>query len=108
MIPEEFMMHRYLTVGESHRFLDERKKKEKDTLSLVTQDVESAVSAVYECKRLFYLILHNKKRFFPLASKAFEYREKRLINKVNTILKSAKTLLKKNKKNVCKNILKQF
>ena len=26
IIPEEFMMHRYLTVGESHRFSDERKK----------------------------------------------------------------------------------
>ena len=108
MIPEEFMMHRYLTVGESHRFLDERKKKEKDTLSLVTQDVESTVSAVYECKRLFYLILHNKKRFFPMATKAFEDREKRLNNKINKILKSAKTLLKKNKKNVCKNILNNF
>ena len=31
-----------------------------------------------------------------------------LINKVNAILKSAKTLLKKNKKNVCKNILNNF
>ena len=67
MIPEEFMMHRYLTVGESHRFSDERKKKEKDTLSFVSQGVESTVSAVYECKRLFYLILQNKKIFFPIA-----------------------------------------
>ena len=48
IIPEEFMMHRYLTVGESHRFSDERKKNEKDTISHISQGVESTVSAVYE------------------------------------------------------------
>ena len=46
-VPREFMMHRYLTVGESHRFSDERKKKNKDTVSLVNQEIESTVSAVY-------------------------------------------------------------
>ena len=49
-----------LTVGESHRFSDERKKNDKDTVSLVSQGVESTISAFYECKRLFYLILQNK------------------------------------------------
>ena len=43
-----------------------------------------------------------------MATKAFENREKRLNNKISKILKSAKTLLKKNKKNVCKNILNNF
>ena len=75
------MMHKYLTVGESHRFSDEGKKNEKDTLSFVSQDVESTISAVYECKRLFYLILQDKKRFFSVVSKAFENREKNLIIK---------------------------
>jgi hypothetical protein len=108
IIPEEFMMHKYLTVGESHRFSDEGKKNEKDTLSFVSQDVESTISAVYECKRLFYLILQDKKRFFSVVSKAFENREKKLNNKTNKILKSAKSLLIKNKKNLCKNILNSF
>ena len=108
IVPEEFMMHRYLTVGESHRFLDERKKKEKDTLSFVSQNVESTISAVYECKRLFYLILQNKKNFFPIATKAFENREKKLNKKMNKILKSAKNFLKKNKKNLCKDVLNNF
>ena len=108
MIPEEFMMHRYLTVGESHRFSDERKKKEKDTLSFVSQGVESTVSAVYECKRLFYLILQNKKIFFPIAAKAFENRERKINKKMNKILKSAKIFLKANNKNLCKNILNNF
>ena len=52
-VPGEFMMHRYLTVGESHRFSDERKKENIDTLSLVNQGIEATISAVYECKRLF-------------------------------------------------------
>ena len=30
-VPEEFMMHRYLTVGESRKFSDLRKKENKET-----------------------------------------------------------------------------
>ena len=108
IVPEEFMKHRYLTVGESHRFSDERKKNEKDNVSLVSQGVESTVSAVYECKRLLYLILQNEKLFFSFTKKIFENREKNLINKTNQILKIAKILLKKNEKNFCEKILNSF
>ena len=75
-IPEEFMMHRYLTVGESHRFSDERKKENIDTLSLVDQGIESTISAVYECKRLFYLILQNKKNFIQILLKLLKKEKK--------------------------------
>jgi len=108
IIPEEFMMHRYLTVGESHRFSNDRKKNEKDSLSFVSQGVESTVSAVYECKRLLYLILQNKNRFLSLATNAFEDREKKLINNTNKILKTTKIFLKKNKKTLCKRMLNNF
>ena len=94
-VPEEFMMHRYLTVGESHRFLDERKKENIDTLSLVNQRIESTVSAVYECKRLFYLILQNKKKFHSSIINAFENREKKLIKKTIKIIRTNKNLSKK-------------
>ena len=102
------MMHRYLTVGESHRFSNDRKKNEKDSLSFVSQGVESTVSAVYECKRLLYLILQNKNRFLSLATNAFEDREKKLINNTNKILKTTKIFLKKNKKTLCKRMLNNF
>ena len=108
MIPEEFMMHRYLTVGESHKFSDERKLNEKDTLSIVSQGVESTVSAVYECKRLLYLILQNEKYFLSTTTEIFKDREKKLINKTIQILETAKTLLKKNEKNLCEKILNNF
>ncbi len=54
------------------------------------------------------LILQNKKIFFPIATKAFENREKKLNKKMNKILKSAKNFLKKNKKNLCKDVLNNF
>jgi len=93
-------MHRYLTVGESHRFSDERKKENIDTLSLVNQGIESTVSAVYECKRLFYLILQNKKKNYSFVNKAFENREKKLIKKTVKIIK--------NNKKLSKNLLNNF
>ena len=108
MIPEEFMMHRYLTVGESHRFLDERKLNEKDALSTVSQGVESTVSAVYECKRLFYLILQNEKYFFSATTEIFKDRETKLIDKTIQILKIAKILFKKKEKALCEKILNNF
>ena len=88
--------------------MDERKKKEKDTLSFVSQNIESTISAVYECKRLFYLILQNKNHFLSLANKAFEDRENKLIKKTNKTLKIAKKFLIKNKKNLLKNVLNNF
>ena len=108
IIPEEFMMHRYLTVGESHRFSDERKKNEKDTISHVSQGVESTVSAVYECKRLLYLILQNEELFLSVANKLFENREKDLIEKTIHILNTTKILLMKNEKNLSEKILNKF
>ena len=108
IVPKEFMMHRYLTVGESHRFLDERKLNEKDTLSIVSQSVESTVSAVYECKRLLYLILQNEKYFFSATTEIFKDREKKLIDKTIQILKTAKILLKKKEKDLCEKILNNF
>ena len=108
IIPEEFMMHRYLTIGESHRFSDERKKNEKDTISHVSQSVESTVSAVYECKRLLYLILQNEKFFLSVTTKLFENREKNLIWKTIHILKTVKILLKKNEKDLSVKILNNF
>ena len=99
-VPEEFMMHRYLTVGESHRFSDERKKENIDTLSLVNQGIESTISAVYECKRLFYLILQNKNKNYSVVNKAFENREKKLIKKTVKIIK--------NNKKLSKNLLNNF
>ncbi|MDA3857760.1 MAG: C69 family dipeptidase [Roseovarius sp.] len=55
-VPAAFRQHRYLTQGESHRFLDSRKKeKDPDTVSVVPQGIETAESAAYLYKRLMHL-----------------------------------------------------
>ena len=86
----------------------ERKKTEKDAISHVSQGVESTISAVYECKRLLYLILQNEKLFLSVANKLFENREKDLIKKTIHVLNTAKILLIKNEKNLSEKILNKF
>jgi len=57
-IPLEYGPHRYLTAGESHRFLDMRKAVSggHDTVSLVSQISETTVGAFQDCKRLMHLM----------------------------------------------------
>ena len=41
-VPPAYRQHRYLTTGESHRFLDRRKEDaDPDTVSLVPQGIET-------------------------------------------------------------------
>ncbi len=55
-VPPAWRRHRYLTTGESHRFLDLRKEDANpDTVSLIPQGIETGVSAFYEFKRLMHL-----------------------------------------------------
>ncbi len=55
-VPPAYRQHRYLTTGESHRFLDRRKEEaDPDTVSLVPQGIETGASAVYAFKRLMHL-----------------------------------------------------
>ena len=56
VVPPEFGPHRYLTVGEAHRFMDLRKADEADTISIVPQYAEALPSAFQESKRLLYLM----------------------------------------------------
>ncbi|MFT4725857.1 MAG: dipeptidase [Granulosicoccus sp.] len=55
-VPAEYQQHRYLTNGEGHRFQDIRKAMATtDSVSLVSQGIETAGSAVYAYKRLMHL-----------------------------------------------------
>lgn len=55
-VPPAWQQHRYLTTGESHRFLDCRKAdKDPDTVSLVPQGIETGPSAFSDFKRLMHL-----------------------------------------------------
>lgn len=95
-VPPEYAMHRYLTVGEAHRFMDTRKLNDgdKDALSLVPQQNEMYRSAVYEAKRLFYLMLQDKEAFTELVHEAFGKQETELEITVSKAVQSAGKLMK--------------
>ncbi|GGL77005.1 C69 family dipeptidase [Wenxinia marina] len=59
-VPDAYAQHRYLTTGESHRFLDRRKEpKSPEVVSHVPQGIEVSDSAVYEFKRLMHLAFQD-------------------------------------------------
>ena len=93
-VPPEFGMHRYLTEGEAHRFVDDRKSITDggDALSTVSQTYEMTRSAVYESKRLLYLMLQDAERFEPEVTAAFEGREVRLASQCAEFSKAAAIL----------------
>lgn len=79
-IPPEYGPHRYLTTGESHRFLDLRKAVSggHDTVSLVPQVNETSVGAFQDCKRLMYLMQLLGEAALAPVHQAFDRREARL------------------------------
>ncbi len=109
-IPLEFGMHRYLTVGEAHRFLDTRKINEGafDALSLVPQQNEAFKSAVYECKRLFYLMLQDKERFTLEVHEVLVAREAAVERMCGSILKAAELLIMNSEKEAAGALLSYF
>jgi hypothetical protein len=93
-VPPEFAKHRYLTIGEAHRFMDPRQDQGfgPDVVSQVNQAVESTRSAVHECKRLMYLMLQDADRFVPEVTRALEESEARLTADTARMLKLAEAL----------------
>ncbi len=93
-VPAEFAAHRYLTVGESHRFMDMRKALSQgmDTVSGVVQGVEAARSAVYECKRLMYLMQIAGDKTLARMMRVFEKREAALVDKTRQMIGIASAL----------------
>ncbi len=87
-VPPEFAQHRYLTVGESHRFVDMRKaiSPDADVVSVVPQAQEAVQSAVYECKRLMYLMQLSDKGVVDRIVGTFERREAILAGKVERMM----------------------
>jgi dipeptidase len=93
-VPAEFAAHRYLTAGESHRFMDMRKALSQgmDTVSDVAQGVEASRSAVYESKRLMYLMQIAGTEALERIMRVFEKREAALAYKTRQMTGIAKAL----------------
>jgi len=102
-VPPEFGKHRYLTVGESHRFMDMRKAlvQGSDVVSGVRQTDEAARSAVFECKRLMYLLQISGVDRLKQVIAVFEARETMLAGKVERAVEIATKLASSEVKDAC-------
>ena len=105
-VPPEFAQHRYLTYGESSRFLDSRHGDE--VRSHVAQSVEASRSAVYAVKRLMYLLLAQHEDSLPEATAIFEAFESKLLSAIEDVIKSAEYLLNANEPDLAHTLLTYF
>ncbi|WP_343080062.1 C69 family dipeptidase [Ostreiculturibacter nitratireducens] len=90
-VPAEYGPRRYLTTGESRRFMDLRKAASGviDSVSLVPQIVEAHRSAFYESKRLLYLMQLLGHPALERVTAVFQAREKALESLVASYLRIA-------------------
>ncbi len=105
-VPAEFKQHRYLTFGESSRFMDDRHGAENR--SHIPQMQEVSHSAVRAVKRLMYLVLAHHELFLPEVTQLFEAFEGRLLGQVEDVVKSAETLLNANEPALAQQLLTYF
>jgi dipeptidase len=77
-VPPEYKRHRYLTAGESDRFMDPK-----------WQGIESTPFAFQVYKRLFYLVTEHRDQFLPEVTAALTAFEARLAEAQTTVERTA-------------------
>jgi len=109
-VPFEYRKHRYLSVGESSRFMDMRhyKQGETESLSTVSQGVESTRSATAIYKRLLYLVLQNPEEFADELQAIWMALESELLTKQSTIAKTSIILLEQKEANLAEQYLDYY
>lgn len=107
-IPEEFRLHRYLTTGEARCFLNTHNPIGSETLSLVSQGIESTRSATQIFKRLQYLIFQHSDLFLPEVTAVWEALEKILIDDCANIGNATRILLAANEPELAARCLTYF
>ncbi|APE45050.1 dipeptidase [Sulfitobacter alexandrii] len=108
-IPPAYGRHRYLTTGESARFLDRRKEeKTPDAVSRVPQGVESGDSAVYEFKRLMHLAFQKQDPILTEVDRHWRNVEARIAAELPRIEKIAGILCEANEPDLAAVVLTEF
>ena len=93
-VPLEYGAHRYLTTGESARFLDPRHaSRDPDTVSHVSQGAEVTRSAVAVHKRLMHLAFQMPEPLLPETFAHWRRHEGSLAAELPDVLRSAEILL---------------
>lgn len=93
-VPGAYRKHRYLTEGESARFLDRRKEPTApEVISRIPQGIESAESAVYRFKQLMHLAFQSQDMILPEVDQHWRRVEKAVRAKLRVVERSAQILL---------------
>jgi dipeptidase len=109
-VPTEYGPHRYLTAGESHRFMDIRKSAGGaiDTVSLVPQYAETTRFAFQESKRLLYLMQLIGDTALARVTPVFERNERELAAQAECHMRVAAAGLKAGLRDEVFSILNAF
>jgi dipeptidase len=105
-IPPELRQHRYLTAGESARFVDDRDTD--DPASVVPQGVEATRSAAAVFKRLLYLMADHHETFLPEITPVWEALERRLAAELPDLEASATILLEAGRSDLAETLLTRW
>lgn len=110
IVPPEYGMHRYLTMGESHRFMDTRREiaGDDDAVSTVPQYNEMFRSAVYESKRLLYLMQYLGEDALSEVHGVFVAREAKIALELVKISEEAEKLIETGDLDAAKALLDDF
>lgn len=108
-VPPAYRQHRYLTTGESHRFLDRRKEeKDPDTVSLVPQGIETGGSAVYDFKRLMHLAFQKPDPILAEVDAHWRAVEAQANAALPEVLRAARLLLDAGEADLAARVLTEF
>lgn len=108
-VPDAFGQHRYLTTGESARFLDCRKEeKNPETVSHVPQGVETGDSAVYQFKRLMHLAFQAQDDILSEVWAHWRTLEAQVNAEVPDVLRSAEILIKAGEAKLAARVMGEF
>ena len=108
-VPPALCRHRYLTRGESHRFLDRRKEdKGPDTVSLVPQGIETGRSAFHDFKRLMHLAFQQPDPILTEVWTHWRAVEAGVNAELSDVLRAAALLLDAGEEALASQVLTEF
>lgn len=108
-IPAPYGKHRYLTEGESARFLDRRKElKSPHVVCRIPQGVEAGESAVYRFKQLMHLAFQGQDTILPEVFEHWRLVEKGILAELPAVERSAQLLIQAGEPALAIRLLTEF
>jgi dipeptidase len=108
-VPEAYRKHRYLTDGESARFLDRRKEsKSPGAISRIPQGIETGKSAVYLFKQLMHLAFQSLDMILPEVDRHWRLVESAIRAELPDVERSARLLIDAGEPALAVRLLNEF